>query len=94
DIITNKVKDTLYIAREAVRHDGDRTYAMIQIDEMPTEVPIEVGIQTPIHAEILSGLEPGQEVVVGDWEKALAEFEESGKKGSSLRKILWLIRSK
>ncbi len=94
DIITNKVKDTLYIAREAVRHDGDRAYAMIQIDEMPAEVPIEVGIQTPIHAEILSGLEPGQEVVVGDWEKALAEFEESGKKGSSLRKILWLIRSK
>ncbi len=94
DIITNRVKDTVYIAREAVRRDGDRTYAMILKDDLPVETPIEVGIITPIHAEILSGLDPEQEVVVGDWEKVLAEAEKSGKKGSSLRKILWLIRSK
>lgn len=98
DIITNKVKNTVFIAREAVRHDGDRTYAMILTgetpDEIPTEVPVKIGIQTPIHAEILSGLEPEQDVVVGDWEKVLAEFEKSGKKGSTLRSILWMIRSK
>ena len=45
---------------------------------------------TPLNFE----LENGQEVVVGDWEKLLAEVEEANKKGSSLRKILWMIRSK
>jgi hypothetical protein len=63
-------------------------------DGFPVETPIKVGIKTPIHAEIFSGLDPEQEVIVGDWEKVLAEAEKSGKKRSTLRKILWLIRSK
>ena len=63
-------------------------------NEIPEEIEIEVGIQTPIYTQILSGLNPDQEVIVGDWEKLLAEAEESNKKGSSLRKILWMIRSK
>ena len=45
-------------------------------------------------SEIISGLENGQEVVVGDWEKLLADAANSGGKGSSLKKILWMIRSK
>ncbi|KMP10780.1 secretion protein HlyD, partial [Candidatus Nitromaritima sp. SCGC AAA799-A02] len=94
DIITDKVKDAIYIAREAVRRDGDRSYVVILENEAPVEIPVTAGIQTPIYTQILSGLEPGQKVVVGDWKKLLAEAEESGKKGSSLRKILWLIRSK
>ena len=94
DIITNKVKDTIFIAREAVRSDGERNYAMTLKDGLPVETPIKVGIKTPIHAEIFSGLDPEQEVIVGDWEKVLAEAEKSGKKRSTLRKILWLIRSK
>ena len=94
DIITNKVKNTIYIPREAVRRTGGRTYAVILNNEVPEEIQIEIGIQTPIHTEVLSGLNPNQEVVVGDWEKLLAEVEEANKKGSSLRKILWMIRSK
>ena len=80
--------------REAVRRTGGRTYAVILNNEVPEEIQIEIGIQTPIHTEVLSGLNPNQEVVVGDWEKLLAEVEEANKKGSSLRKILWMIRSK
>ena len=94
DIITNKVKNTIYMPREAVRRTGGRTYAVILNNEVPEEIQIEIGIQTPIHTEVLSGLNPNQEVVVGDWEKLLAEAEEANKKGSSLRKILWMIRSK
>ena len=94
DIITNKVKNTIYISREAVRRANDRTYAVLLNNEIPEEIEIEVGIQTPIYTQILSGLNPDQEVIVGDWEKLLAEAEESNKKGSSLRKILWMIRSK
>ena len=94
DIIINKVKETVYIAREAVRRDGDTTYAMILTGEVPGKVEVKVGIQTPIYSEIISGLESGQEVVVGDWEKLLADAVNFRKKGSSLKKILWMIRSK
>ena len=86
DIVTNKVKDTLYIAREAVRRDGDVAYAMIHTGDYPDRVEIMVGIQTPIHSEIISGLDNGQEVVVGDWEKVLADVANSSGKGSSLKK--------
>ncbi len=94
DIITNKIENTVYISREAVRHDGDQTYAMVLTGEIPTKMPVKIGIQTPIHTEIISGLEHEQEVVVGDWEKLLADAENSKKKGSALKKILWMIRSK
>ena len=95
DIITNKVKNTIYIAREAVRSTDNKFYAVIlKNDEVPEEKQIEIGIKTPIYTEILSGLSHDQEVVVGDWQKILAESEEANKKGSSLRKILWMIRSK
>jgi len=94
DIITNKVKNTIYISREAVRRDGDTSYAMILKVEVPNKREIKVGIQTPIYSEIISGLENGQEVVVGDWEKQLADAANSVSKGSSLKKILWMLRSK
>ncbi|MCH8157100.1 MAG: efflux RND transporter periplasmic adaptor subunit [Nitrospinae bacterium] len=94
DIISDRVADAIYVAREAVRRDGERTYAVVLNSDVPGEVPIAVGVQTPIYVQILSGLQPGQKVLVGDWEKVLAEAEKSGKKGSTLRKILWMIRSK
>ena len=94
DIITNKVKDTVYIAREAVRRDDDTTYVMTLNGQDPIKVEVKIGIQTPIYSEVISGLENGQEVVVGDWEKLLADAANSGSKGSSLKKILWMIRSK
>ena len=94
DIISYRVADAIYVAREAVRRDGERTYAVVLNSDVPGEVPIAVGVQTPIYVQILSGLQPGQKVLVGDWEKVLAEAEKSGKKGSTLRKILWMIRSK
>ena len=67
---------------------------MVLTGEVPDKVEVKVGIQTPIYSEIISGLEDGQEVVVGDWEKLLADAANFRKKGSSLKKILWMIRSK
>jgi hypothetical protein len=37
-------------------------------------------------------LSQGDEVILGDWEKILEESRK--KKSSSLKKILWMIRSK
>jgi HlyD family secretion protein len=94
DIITKKIKNTTYIAREAVRETDDNFNVVILTDEVPKEIAITVGVQTPIYAEILSGINHDQEVIIGDWEKLLKEFTESNNKGSSLKKILWMLRSK
>ncbi len=94
DIITNKVKNTVYVSRQAIRLSENKSYAVILSNELPEEIEVETGIQTPIHIEILSGLVADQEVIIGDWEKLLEEAKESNTKGSSLKKILWMIRSK
>ena len=94
DIITNKVKNTVYVSRQAIRLSENKSYAVILSNELPEEIEVETGIQTPIHIEIISGLVAGQEVIIGDWEKILEEAKESNTKGSSLKKILWMIRSK
>ena len=94
DIVTSKVKNTLYIPREAVRRDGNIFYSMILYDSNPKRVEIEVGIQTPIYSEVISGIEYEQDAVVGDWEKLIADSKKNSGKGSSLKKILWMIRTK
>ena len=88
------VKNTVYLSREAVRQNEDNSYVMVLMDEVPIELPVTVGVQTPIHSEILSILEPHKKVIIGDWEKQLADAKKSNSKSSSLKKILWMIRSK
>jgi len=94
DIITNKVQNTLYVSRQAIRLAKNKSYAVILKNDLPEEIEVETGIQTPIYIEILSGLDSSQEVITGDWKKLLEEAKESKTKGSSLKKILWMIRSK
>ena len=92
DIVTHQVKDTVYVTRAGIRKDEEGEFAIILKNDQPEKVRIKTGIKNPIHAQIISGLSPDEEVILGDWEKALQEAKE--KKGSSLRKILWMIRSK
>ena len=94
EIVTASAKETLYLSRGAVRKEGDGFYAVVLEDGKPKKIPIETGIENPIHTQVLSGLEAGQKVILGDWEKLLAETGEKKKKGSALKKILWMIRSK
>jgi HlyD family secretion protein len=94
DITTKKIESTLYIAREAIRWTDNKSHVVILNVGYPEKVEVKAGIQTPIYTEILSGLEPKQEVIVGDWEKLLEEANQSKEKGSALKKILWMIRSK
>ena len=94
DIITNKVKNTVYVSRQAIRLSENKSYAAILSNELPKEIEVKTGIQTPIHIEIVSGLVADQEVIIGDWKKLLKDAKESNTKGSSLKKILWMIRSK
>ena len=92
DIVTRQIKDTVYVTRAGIRKDEEGEFAVILKNDQPEKVRVKTGIKNPIHVQIISGLNPDEEVILGDWEKALQEAKE--KKGSSLRKILWMIRSK
>ena len=94
NLIVEEAKHTLYVPGEAVRKENGHVFAVVLINEKPEEVPIKIGIETPIHTQVLKGLKQEQKVVVGDWKNIDNNSEEDSKKGSTLRKILWMIRSK
>lgn len=94
DIVTHQAKNTLYASRAGIRKDETGKFVMLLKNNTPEKVRIETGIQNPIHAQIISGVAANDEIILGDWEKALKEAEEKKGKGSSLKKILWMIRSK
>ena len=94
DIVTNKVKSTLYVSRQAIRLSEGKSFAVIINNELPEEIEIKTGIRTPLYIEVLTGLMADQEVIIGDWEKLIKEAKESKNKGSALKKILWMVRSK
>ena len=94
DIVTDHVEKSIFTTRAGIREGEDRKFAMILKDDKPEKVYVETGIRNPIHVQILSGLQPGDQVILGDWEKVMEEAKNSITKSSSLKKILWMIRSK
>lgn len=94
DIVVESVKNALYISRGAVRRKGDVAHAVLLENGEPRKIPVQTGVQNAIHTEVLSGLEPGQKVIMGDWEKILTAADDEKEKSSALRKILLMIRSK
>ena len=94
DIVTDSVKSSIFTTRAGIREGEGGKFAMILKDGKPERVNVETGIRNPIHVQILSGLAPGDQVILGDWEKVIEEAKKSSSKGSSLKKILWMIRSK
>ncbi|WP_260285809.1 efflux RND transporter periplasmic adaptor subunit [Peribacillus aracenensis] len=64
-ILTNSVKDALYVPIEAVQMDGEEKYVNIQQSGTPegtasTKTAVETGISNDRYIEITSGLEEGQ----------------------------------
>ena len=94
EIVTARASDTLYISRGAMRQNETGFYVVILEEGKPIKIPVETGIENPIHTQVLSGLSEGQKVILGDWEKLLAEAGKKKDKGSAIKKILWMIRSK
>ncbi len=92
DIVTYQVKGTVYASRAGIRKDDEGEFAVVLRNDQPEKIRVKTGIRNPIHVRIISGLSAGEELILGDWEKILEESKK--KKSSSLRKILWMIRSK
>ena len=94
DIVTDHIENAIIVSRGGIREGENGKFAMVLNNGKPKKVTIETGIKNPINAEITSGLFPDDEVILGDWEKAIEEAKEKSEKVSSLKKILWMIRSK
>ena len=94
DIVTEHVENTVFTSRAGIRDGEQGKFAMVLKDDKPEKIAVQTGIRNPIHVQIVSGLIPGDQVILGDWEKALEEAKNASTTGSSLKKILWMIRSK
>ena len=94
EITTDHVESAVFTARAGIRDSKDGKFAMVLKNEKPEKILVKTGIKNPIFVQILSGLAPGDHVILGDWEKVLEETKNSSEKSSSLKKILWMIRSK
>ncbi len=92
DIVTHQVKDAIFVTRAGIRKDDEGEFAMVLINDQPEKTRVKTGIKNPINVQVISGLKKEDLVILGDWEKVLQESTEN--KGSSLKKILWMIRSK
>ena len=92
DIVTQHIANTVYLTRAGIRKDDEGSYVVVLKNEQPEKVRVKTGIKNPINIQIIDGLKPDEAVILGDWEKVVAEAND--KKGSSLKKILWMIRSK
>ena len=93
DIISEELKNVLYLPREAVRVQKNKKFAAILVDHRPQEVPVTTGVRNPIHVQILSGLEAGQKVLIGDWETLWEEHQKGDDNMSTIRKMLFILRS-
>ena len=94
DIISKELKNVLYLPREALRVEKNKKYAAILVNNEPKEVPVTTGVRNPIHIQILSGLEPDQEVLIGDWQTLWEEYQKGDDNMSTIRKMLFILRSK
>lgn len=94
DIISKELNDVLYLPREAIRVERNKKYAAILVNNAPKEIPVTTGVRNPIHIQILSGLEPGQEVLIGDWQALWEKHQKGDDNMSTIRKMLFILRSK
>ena len=94
DIISNELKNVLYLPREALRVEKNKKYAAILVNNEPREVPVTTGVRNPIHVQILSGLKADQEVLIGDWQTLWEEHQSGDDNMSTIRKMLFILRSK
>ena len=94
DIISRELENVLYLPREALRIQKNKKFAAILVNDEPKEVAVTTGVRNPIHVQVLSGLKEGQNVLIGDWETLWEEYQKRDDNMSTIRKMLFILRSK
>jgi RND family efflux transporter MFP subunit len=72
EILSDSQVDTLLIPRDAVRSEVGRTSVLVVRDGKALEIPVRLGIVSEDAIEVLSGIDEGQEVIVGEEARGLA----------------------
>jgi len=65
DIIVERKADVLLVPNRALRRDKEGKYVEVLRDNVPTRVYVTTGLSNDDYTEIISGLEKGDEVIVG-----------------------------
>lgn len=65
DIVVEELADVLVVPNRALRRDKQGKYVEILRNNVPTRVDIETGVYNEEYTQIISGLEEGQEIIVG-----------------------------
>ncbi len=78
DIVVASKADALLVSSRALRRDAQGRYVEIVEDGVLKRADVEVGVSNVEYAEILSGLEEGQQVVVSRPRDSLFQFSFGG----------------
>jgi HlyD family secretion protein len=67
DIALEHREDTPAVPLQAINHEGDKTTLfVVNRDDRIEDRPVTLGLETATDAEVVSGLSPGEQVVVSD----------------------------
>ncbi len=66
EIFPRAKTDALLVPRESIRTEEGRAKVMVVRDSRAVAAPVEIGIAAEDRAEVLRGIEPGEEVIVGE----------------------------
>ena len=72
EILARPREDVVMVPREAIRTEEGETRVLTVSDGRARSVPVRLGVVSPEAAEIRTGLEPGQRVIVGDEAQTIA----------------------
>jgi len=65
EILPRDRREALLVPRESIRSEAGHTRVLVVREGRAEAVPVQLGIASGDHAEVLSGIEPGTEVIVG-----------------------------
>jgi RND family efflux transporter MFP subunit len=72
EVLTAPRSDVLIVPREAIRTEDGETRVLAVREGRAVPVAVELGVSTEETAEVIAGLESGEEIVVGDSARTLA----------------------
>jgi membrane fusion protein, multidrug efflux system len=72
DIVPQSLSEVLLIPPDAVRTEDGETRVLTVRDGLAVPVPVRIGITTEDAVEVISGLEAGTEVIVGEAARTIA----------------------
>jgi membrane fusion protein (multidrug efflux system) len=72
EIFPSLRREAVLVSREAIRSEAGRTSVLVLRGGRAVEVPVRIGLTSEDEVEVLSGLEPDEEVIAGRAARSLA----------------------